>query len=583
MAETAIGAAWAVAVAGAALAWGGPLARRWLGETPQAAAFGALFGLVGLSRVTTVLAACGLLTERLLVGLVALLLLLRPRGTWREARLLVTPFRGCGRPTWAVVVVFLVLVLYPVLLAPVVFWDTRVYHLGLPDFWLATGASFLDPRFQFSFYPALAEGFFAYALVAPAGRDAAAVLLSLAPLALASVLLAERLPKGRGDVAALVVLGTPALLVPALVAKNTPLFAFACLASCIPLLEKSTGPRRAAAAGFALGAAFASHYLTIPFAVFPLVLAFRAGRRVGTCFVAAAALVAAPDYLRNFVATGNPVYPYFSRLSLSITPQLPVWEPLRSGAWEPLGIGSTFGLILPVGLAGFFARRRPGAVAAASAVALWLAVTVRFARPRYAAGLTLLGASFAARFWASLPKRLDALTAALAVVGVLESFYLAAWILQAPGPIAVAAERMTRGEYLEAWVPERRLAEWARRNLPPKPSVATLGIVRTYGWGGRLEPVMAQAQPRIADAVRSAAGSETRALAVLRAQGFAHLAVHFKEWRRLARQYGYADLDGTELETLKRLLRRCEVTTTSGGERPVAVLFALPPDDIITP
>ncbi len=142
-------------------------------------------------------------------------------------------------------VTFSILVLYPMLQSPVIFWDARVYHLGLPETWVETGRFWRDRRFDFSYYPLLAEGLACYAFLLP-NPDLAAILLSLAPFLVAPSLLEELFPDHEPTAIRpalwLLLLGTPALLTPALVAKGTPLFSVLCITALALRVVLRSGP-----------------------------------------------------------------------------------------------------------------------------------------------------------------------------------------------------------------------------------------------------------------------------------------------------------------------------------------------------
>lgn len=557
----------AVAILAAAASWGWPLARRLLGETPRAAAFSVLLGLLGLADLGRVLGALGALSRgALLVAPVALLLL----GGESFARALrrIAADRLPGRGVGTAVGVALVPLAAALLFSPVACWDTRVYHLGLPEAWLATGEIIRDPRFPFSFYPSLGEWVFLYSFLAP-DPDAAAIVLALAPLGLAGVLL------GGGTGLWLTLAGTPAIAVFAALPKSMLLLAAATAAACAPWLgeEKEGEPPSdgaAIASGLALGVAMAVHYAAI--FIIPLAAQLwlrRLPRRGIALAAAAAALAASPAYLQNLVETGNPVHPFMEAESpVESTGDLHAGlENAAHGWWEPFNAGSTWGFLLPLGIAGALLRGGKDRGTYLVAAATLLAVTLLEARPRYAVGATLVLAHGAGAFWRGRPRA----AAVLGAIGFLETCFIVFLIARASPFLAAGPRFMPRDAFLEGHVPEIPLARWASANLPPRAVVATLGVARTYGWAGRLEAVSEYRTPRAVDALRAAADGADAAKR-LRAQGFAFLVFDPTGWERFERQDAGVRLGPAERDRLAALLDASRLVREANGVR----LYALP-------
>lgn len=482
------------------------------------------------------------------------------------------------------------LALAATLLAPTVFWDSRAYHLAIPEFVALRGALVDDPGFVYAWYPQAMESL--YALCVPFG-DASARLLNAAFLAAAAAVAAR---SARSPLAAALLLATPAFLLLAYAPKNSGLLALAGALSFEQALLAGTARARTApdaaddpgssgpgtraraaaddagatsgptpvsaatAAGIAAGIALATHYAAIWHLVLLVpIVAARGGARALARFLLGAALFAAPTYLRNLAATGNPVYPFLPSLFGTAPPAsihagaLPsigtIAERLLVLPWtgiESLGIGSTLGILLPAGvlLAWLSRRERPvpdlatraGFGFGLLAVAASLYGFVRFG----IAGLVVLApiAAVGLEKW----RR----PAEWACTG----YALAGAILLIAGPFdPLAAHRFGADAYRARYDAAWPLAVVAR-TLPPEARIASAGILRSQGWGARLDAACEDFPPPLERHVRAALGdgsagarADTGGAEVLarslRAAGYTHIAVDEQEIVRLRRQYGH--------------------------------------------
>lgn len=215
-------------------------------------------------------------------------------------------------------------------LAP--FYDQWHYHLGFPHHWLRAGTIVDFPRQAYSFFPANMGLLYSYALAGPGGWAAQVMHWWMGVLTAAgSAAIAHRLGAGpRGQVlGAAVFLATPSVIqMAALAGSDLGVAAFAA-AGVMLAVRMAQDPARhrplAIAAGLAAGLAAGCKYSALASVVVPLgVVVVATGafigdstgrlRRATTIAIAfglSAGIAVAPWLVRNVMAIGNPVYPYF--------------------------------------------------------------------------------------------------------------------------------------------------------------------------------------------------------------------------------------------------------------------------------
>ncbi len=497
------------------------------------------------------------------------------------ARRLPTETRECQPwlSLWPVLPVALVFLL--ALATPVVFWDSRAYHLAIPEFLALRGSLIRDPSFVFAWYPQAMECL--YALSLPFG-EVAAKIVNAAFLVAAAAIAAR---SARSPLAATIVLTMPGMLFLAYVPKNAGLLALAGIVSFERALNLgSDKPGRPATflAGLAAGIACATHYAALWHLVFlvPLVLR-RGGWRSFPTFFAGIALFAAPTYLRNFLMTGNPVYPFLGSLFGTWPPasihagHLPGFaqlvDRLAALPWtgvEALGIGSTLGLVLPAGVLVAWLYRKeypvPDVVPRVIVGLGLLAVSISlYGFVRFGIAGVFFLAPVAAAGLDRWPRAARVACAAYALAGAL-------LLLTGPfDPLLALREQarlggadVYRSRYDAAWP----LTATARQ-LPPGARIASVAILRSQGWGARLEPAGEDFPPAIAAALR-----ETHPAAALRRAGFTHLAVDVRELHRLRHQYRYLDWDEVAEQRWQALLGTCRLVAGDPGRAFLAELPA---------
>jgi len=282
-------------------------------------------GLAVVGHCALLLALLGLLRPWVVLALLAGANL-AGRKSWQE---LAQGFRagsdvqpGSGRLWWLLPAgALLPLLLLP--LYPSTAFDATMYHLPYARAFAETGSAPFLRDLRFPVFPQLME--FLFAVLFPAGRDLAAQCLSVIATLLTGWLLVVW---GRGEgepaagwIAAAAFLGNPIVayfgatpyVEPGLILFSTAAFySFA-------RWQKAREGSCLALAGFFAGSAAAVKYLGLFFVAALAVAAVTTSSnerrwRSGLFFLAAALAALSPWYLRLFLETGNPVFPYFARL-----------------------------------------------------------------------------------------------------------------------------------------------------------------------------------------------------------------------------------------------------------------------------
>ena len=289
-----------------------------------------LLGLLGLFH-SWVLIACAFLLGLLAwpeIGRAALDGMHLPRRVFAEAR------EG-GFFGLSVTAIGVAVLLFSVLeaLGPPAENDALMYHLQAPRMFMEAGRLFPTPEIWQANGPLLTE--MLYALGLAFGTDSFARLLHLlfsTLLAVATFGVAKQDLGARGGwFAATVLLGIPILPLWGSLALTDMAWALYCFLAVLATLRWSTdGDRRWLVIGGVLtGFAASSKYLGLGIAL--LLIGWiavsrrhsdrRARLKAVVVFVACAAAVASPWFVKNLVWTGNPVYPFLLGG--------PDWTPLR--------------------------------------------------------------------------------------------------------------------------------------------------------------------------------------------------------------------------------------------------------------
>lgn len=212
-------------------------------------------------------------------------------------------------------------------LAPPVGWDALAYHLAIPRLYLDAGEIRELPWLLHSHWPHLME--LVYAAPLALGRESCAALIH-AGVCAALLLAVFRLGRDEGGsaagwTAAALLAAQPLFLELASEPHSDGALTLFHLLACAALWRwsKEGGKGLLAAAGLCAGLAAACKLqgLALGGALFVWLL-FDKRRRSGVIpFVLWAALPAAPWYLKSWLASGNPVWPFYSAF--------------LDGRWEP--------------------------------------------------------------------------------------------------------------------------------------------------------------------------------------------------------------------------------------------------------
>ena len=244
------------------------------------------------------------------------------RRLWQER--LSTLMAGTAVGVPMIVLAFLVATVWLFQNVPPIFFDTLVYHLGLPQQYLIRGGLVQLPNFHYSAMPANAELFYALGLALgdiPFARLIGFGGLVFGLLQVAS--LANYWQERSGALAAVLALGLPITMFMGIHNGVDHWVALFLCASVLASLHWIDSGRLSDAgwagvfAGAAIGCKYTALYHVAPLAIVVLIArARRSGevlamlRSVGTGALATLA-VGGGWYLRNAINTGNPVYPAF--------------------------------------------------------------------------------------------------------------------------------------------------------------------------------------------------------------------------------------------------------------------------------
>jgi len=376
--------AWAMLLCAAPLAAGYRLARRFsppLDAIPDALllTFLAQYLAVGIPGVLGFLSPVSI---TLLVGafcIVAWLAAGRPVPS--------TPLEPFDRIVVMVCVLFVIgyigAFVYTERFVPPLATDALTYHLPAAVQWLAHRRIDLFATWFFNpanTYSPLAGSLFDCFLLAPVGNDALARFVQIGPLLLIffSLIQLGRRCGGSTPLAAILalaaVLSRPLLSQSDLAKDDLFVAAFFCVIAANLAADNLHQPVSAARIGIALGLMLATKYtalLALPMFLPALDAPFRARWRwwQWTCAVGAMLILAGPWYLRNWILTGNPVFPVTVNLGLIHLPGLFSVSPSRVLA-APHGLRATL-------LEGYFSM--PPVLFAILALT-WAAALLRTAR-----------------------------------------------------------------------------------------------------------------------------------------------------------------------------------------------------------
>jgi hypothetical protein len=398
-------------------------------------ALGSILGYAAIGSAVAVLAAIHAAYASVMMGLIATAIIVRSpahirrlRASPEYARIAASRWRDADLLTRAFVLIACLAMLTAAIAAvlPAVWWDPIAYHLPLMFAALSHGTLSFDPNVAQSAFPWLAESASlpAYALAGSAGAALCTLGCGVA-LAWVAALTADELQPGSGACCFALIAGSALWLWIAPSSYiDVPVAMWAVAALCAPaLLPPAIRPAAAGAiCGALAGACASAKYLGLvlaPFSLGMLLLPRTDLIRRAFGFALAFLAVAAPWYLRTWLLTGDPLYPF---LSAAAATGQSVGAILAHGAAVTgvCGGGSSLGdlLLLPYRLvAGPRAYCGDPGYALRLGVALFAAAPLlsRRSRPYFLLSLALLIA------WFATGRQLRFLMAGISIYAVVVS------------------------------------------------------------------------------------------------------------------------------------------------------------------
>lgn len=222
-------------------------------------------------------------------------------------------------------VIFTLIVVFLLALAPPTAWDSLVYHLTGPKLYIEAGGLNHDLDLPYLGFPQAGSMLFLWGqmLAGPELAQLFHLTFAILTLMLMSHLVKEIAPRS-GWLSVALILGVPTAAMLASWAYVEWITMFAALASFILIRAKESqvpeggrnllrGYKVLALAGFFAAMAFNAKYTAVGvlLGLVVVVLFERRSWRGLVVFIAALAVSVLPYLLKNLVLTGNPVYPFF--------------------------------------------------------------------------------------------------------------------------------------------------------------------------------------------------------------------------------------------------------------------------------
>lgn len=298
---------------------------RWTKDLDPACRLG-VSGLLGLGLLGTVALFVGLIPGSAKFVGPLLFVIVVFASPW-SARLL-SVFKGAAKPSgieWLAVAALALafLLAFILILAPSTAndWDSIAYHMALPKLYLATGQVARARFSSHSAFPEAVELLFLLPLKWGAQSGAKAVLLAYSSFGVLALfgLARERYGRAAGWWTSVAFAGTPVVLwesASAYIDVAHGLFAGLAIVFALrsALEKRSDWVLAGLLLGFACGTKYTGLQTAAVLTVLLVVLAARKRIEGGWKPVATVAVVAlaigGPWYVKNFVTTGNPVYPF---------------------------------------------------------------------------------------------------------------------------------------------------------------------------------------------------------------------------------------------------------------------------------
>ena len=239
------------------------------------------------------------------------------RAVWRDLRTVQLPIPSRFERALAIFVALALALACVVAQTPPMAWDAQTYHLVIPKIALERGQITAPPDIVYFNFPSLGEMLFLAAMLLKG--DIAAQVLHIGFLLLtlgAMFAFALRCFDARvAWLACAILVAVPSLLIVSTWAYVDLMLTFYVFAAfCAVLVALERGDARwfvlsGICAGFALSIKYTAAIVPVALVILILLRRYFNLRHL-FLFATACGLVAAPYYIRNWVFTGNPVYPF---------------------------------------------------------------------------------------------------------------------------------------------------------------------------------------------------------------------------------------------------------------------------------
>jgi len=487
--------------------------------------------------------------------------------------------------------------------APEIFYDALYYHLGLPAQYLIAGKIEWLPQVVHSAFPAYLDMLFGLCLAV--GGVAVAkffnFLLFILGCFATGVFVHEVLKEVRGAiVGAVTVVTIPGVLIMSTMCGiDTALIGFAAMSgialSRMASTEQGDTKQLALLAAVCVGVVVGSKYtglwlLGALVLWFPLQLEARRAVPVIALFVAVAVVVASPWYLRNVLATGDPLYPVLSgvwgdedarwaveRIKRDVPATGLSWsslEDLTTGlVMNPgkFGAGSEPGLLLPIGLVALMLGAirspslRPWAVVVTAYSVVWLSQSsvIRYLYPIFpfcALGVAWVVSTLPDQARRSVPAM--AVVAGLAIVPMTQSARTLDGLYNAGDVAALFTGTLSHDDYLERRLAYYPAAVWLNNQAPPDGRIYYLGETRLLYLN---RPVSFSSAYDHSEIAQLLAPQSPPFFDQLKSRGVTHVVIHGREIERLRRSYDYLPISGDAERRLRGTLSQCRIVFSKSG------------------
>lgn len=538
--------------------------------------FNLLAFLLGLGLLSFAIALLGIfgwlnkIAIFLILALIGFVSTTEWNGMFRSAREQVHNFRlPRGSSIYEILLIILIIAIFPLLfiniLTPIWDYDALVYHMELPRQFLAQEYIYFDPNIMRSAHPFLGEMLFLVGLAFQVESLARLINLTFAILFIGSTytFACRFFSREVALVATGILVSTPILSIWATWAGiDFAWAAFECwalYAVFLWLAKNKTDTRKwLILAGIMSGLGASTKYLSLPaLGILAIMILWNSmegsSRRLADAFWnlftfgTSAALVAGIWYIKNWIATGNPVYPFlFGGVG---------WDALRDQVYS-IDYMQTFGMertlrnfvLLPyhiytqheqfatlpleiihpllwLAFIAPFLKRSKGYTSLAAYTFLYYiwwflgAQQIRFLLPVYGL-LAILAGSVIERFWSPLKQTLKLLliTAPLILILVLQLS-----VLNNSGVFSYLAGRRSSEQLLGVFVDDYAVKQFIQGSLQEDERVLFLWDSRGYYCDTRCIPDSNQLNAVIL-AVDGLSPEELTH--ELRSQGITHLMIH---------------------------------------------------------